>query len=147
MLLFTYLILPPPVSIFSPLRAVPSLFPFPFLHCLYPALQGAQPVFYSARLFRCRVEKGQQDTYQHQAGQSDRRGVRRGRIVGHHQSENPERQDGFHKPEHPSHHGNQQPENNFQHPVADESQQTPLGNGSHTLRSETGQCQCSCGER
>lgn len=124
-----------------------SLFTFPLLDRLQPALQAVQTVLHSASLFRARSKQRQQDAPQHQAAQSDRRGVCTGGLVSHDQSEKPECQDGFHHPKHPPHHANQQAENNGQHPVAYEAHQTPLGDGGHALWSEAGQRQGNCGGR
>ena len=124
-----------------------SLFTFPLLDRLQPALQAVQTVLHSASLFRARSEQRQHDAPQHQAAQSDRRGVCTGGLVSHDQSEKPERQDGFNHPKHPPHHANQQAENNGQHPVANEAHQTPLGDGRHALWSEAGQRQGNCGGR
>lgn len=120
------------------LHPVLSLFSFPLLHYPQAALQAAQPVLHRTRLFRVRSEQCQQDTYQHQAGKSNCCSFCSGGLVSHHQSKKPERQDSFHNPEHAPHHLNQQTENDGQHPVANESHQTPLGNCSHTLWSEVG---------
>lgn len=130
-----------------PLHPLLSLFPSPLLDYLQPPLQGAQPVIHGTRLIRLSGEQRQQDTNQHQAGKSNGCGVCSGFLVSHHQSKNPESQNGFHNPEDPPHHRNQQAEDHGQHPVADESQQTPLGECGHALWSEAGQRQCDCGGR
>lgn len=123
------------------------LFSFPLLYRLQPALQGAEPVVHSASLITVWGEQRQQDASQHQSAHSHRRRFGSDGLVGHDQSEQPERQDRFHHPEHPLDNAHQQTEKDGQHPVADESHQAPLGNGRHALWCEARQLRCHCGQR